>query len=176
MDKLYANWLFAVLGEISNPFRSILWFAIIQNLIRIFANQWFTVLPVWIFAIYGELIVFYFNKLASNLKVSALSKNMAQMEGKSVSKETVEMLRSMKQIYYASDLLHHRFSTMLIMNCFLSFIVMLTHSFYFIEYIRNKYIVIPCWDGMKVLDSFIRFWLACHTADRMRGAVNNATF
>ena len=175
MNKLYANWLFAVLGEISNPFRSILWFAIIQNLIRIFANQWFTVLPVWIFAIYGELIVFYFNKLASNLKVSALSKNMAQMEGDSVRKDTFEMLRSMKQIYYASDLLHHRFSTMLITNCFLSFIVMLISTFYVIEYVVDKiYIGVPWWDGMDVLDSFLRFWLVCHTADRMRGAVNNA--
>ena len=128
MDKLYANWLFAVLGEISNPFRSILWFAIIQNLIRIFANQWFTVLPVWIFAVCGELIVFYFNKIAFNLKVIALSKNMAQMEGDSVRKDTFEMLRSMKQIYYASDLLHHRFSTMLITNCFF-FLHRDAHSF-----------------------------------------------
>ena len=133
-------------------------------------------LPIWIFAIYGELVVFYFNKIAFNLKVIALSNNMAQMEGESVSKETFEMLRSMKQIYYASDFLYHRFSTMLITNCFLSFSVMLTSSFYVIEFIRDKYIVIPCWDGIKVLDSFIRFWLACHTADRMRGAVNNATF
>ena len=133
----------------------------------IFGNQWFTVLPVWIFAICGELIVFYFNKIAFNLNA------IVQMKSESASKETTfKILRSLKQIYYASDLLHHRFSTALITNCLLSFIVMLTSSYNVIEYIRDKYIVVPCWDGMDVLDSFIRFWLVCHTADRIRGAVS----
>ena len=167
IGQLYANLLFAVFWEISNPFWPIVWFATIQNLIRIFGNQWFTVLPVWIFAVCGELIVFYLNKIAFNLKA------IAQMKIASVSKETTfEILRSMKQIYYASNLLHHRFSTTLITNCLLSFIVMLTSSYNVIEYISDKYVVIPCWDGMDVLDSFTRFWLVCHTADRIRGAVN----
>ena len=172
IDKLYANWLFDVFWEISSPFWPILWFAIIQNLIRIFANQWFTVLPVWIFAIFGELIVFYLKKIAFNLKAIALSKNMVQMNSESASTDTFEILRSMKQIYYASNLLHHRFSTTLITNCLLSFIVMLTSSYNVIEYISDKYVVIPCWDGMDVLDSFTRFLLVCHTVDRIRGAVN----
>ena len=127
-------------------------------------------LPVWIFAICGELVVFYFNTIVFHLKLIALSKNMAQMEG-SVRKQTFEILSSLKQIYYASDLLHHRFSTMLMANCFFSLIVMLTSSYYVIEY-KDKTILIPCWDGLDVLDSFIRFCLVCHASDRMREAVN----
>ena len=124
-------------------------------------------LPVWIFAVCGELIVFYLNKIAFNLKA------IAQMKIASVRKEsTFEILRSMKQIYYASNLLHHRFSTTLITNGLLSFIVMLISAYNVIEYIGDKYIVVPCWDGMDVLDSFTRFLLVCHTVDRIRGAVN----
>ena len=168
--QLYINWLFSIVWEISNPFRPALWFATVQSLIRILADQWFAVLPVWIFAICGELVVFYFNTIVFHLKLIALSKSMAQMEG-SVRKQTFEILSSLKQIYYASDLLHHRFSTMLMANCFFSLIVMLTSSYYVIEY-KDKTILIPCWDGLDFLDSFIRFCLVCHASDRMREAVN----
>ena len=93
------------------------------------------------------------------------------MKDEYASTQTFELLRYLKQLYYASDLLHHRFGTMLMANCILSFIVILTSSYYVIEYI-DKYPVLSCWNGTDVLDSFIRLWLVCHTADRMRRAVN----
>ncbi len=177
MDKTYLNWLFSIYWELFHPTRPATWWNITQNLIRIFGNQWFSVLPVWIFVVCGELVVLYFKRIESNLEQLNLSaQNMGGYFDKPANhQQTFAILLSLKQLYFAADLLHLRFGIMLISNCILCFVTMLTSSYYVIEYMLDKFVVVTCWDGSDVLDSFIRFWLICHTADRMRGAVRVIT-
>ncbi|XP_046647341.1 uncharacterized protein LOC124337276 [Daphnia pulicaria] len=45
---------------------------------------------------------------------------------------------------------------------------MLTSSYYVIEFSQRGFVAIVCWEASHVLDSFVRFWLICHTSDRIR--------
>lgn len=142
----------------------------IQNTIRVFANQWFTVIPIWLYAILGQLLIVYFEKIAANLGL--LIENNTRNQNSAIAKQTFVMLRSLKAFPLAIELLHHHFNTMLMANCFLDFIIMLTSSFYLIEYFGDGLSMAACWDVMDVIDSFVRFWLVCHISDKMRKAVS----
>jgi hypothetical protein len=85
---------------------------------------------------------------------------------------TFDILRSLKQLYLAADLLYRHFSTILMLDCFMAFIKMFTSAYYVIEFIQSgNSMVVIFWDASDVIDSFIRFWLICHTSDRIRESV-----
>ena len=86
-----------------------------------------------------------------------------------------DILRYLKQLYLASDLLHRHFSTILMVNCFVTFLTMLTSAYYVIEFIPSGYVPMVFLDSSDVVDSFIRFWLICHTSDLIRETVNTFT-
>jgi hypothetical protein len=48
---------------------------------------------------------------------------------------------------------------------------MFTSFYYLIELFERGYVVVACWEVSDVLDSFVRFWLICHTSDRIRETV-----
>ncbi len=131
----------------------------------------FTAIPVWVFLICSQLYIFYTRKLIANLKLLYFVVRNATVPSQTVAQRTFAHLRSLKQLYLAADLLHRHFSTILVVNCFLTFITMLTSSYYVIEFIQRGYVVIVCWEVSTVLDSFVRFWLICHTSDRIRETV-----
>jgi hypothetical protein len=77
-----------------------------------------------------------------------------------------------KQLYLAADLLHRHFSTILMLNCFMAFITMFIYAYYVIEFIQSGLsMIVVFWDSSDVIESFVRFWLICHTSDRIREAV-----
>jgi hypothetical protein len=130
------------------------------------------VLPVWIFIICGQLCIFYTRELITNLNLfCAMVRNAGVIPSRTVAQRTFSNLRSLKQLYLAADLLHRHFSTILVVNCFLTFITMLTSSYYVIEFSQRGFVAIVCWEASHVLDSFVRFWLICHTSDRIRESV-----
>jgi len=129
-------------------------------------------MPIWIFIICGQLYIFYTRKLIANLKLLYfVVRKTRVIPSLTVAQRTFANLRSLKQLYVATDLLHRHFGTMLAVNCFFTFITMITSSYYVIEYLKNGYVVVVCWDASDVLDSFVRFWLICHTSDRIREIV-----
>lgn len=146
-----------------------------QNTIRIFANQWFTVLPVWIYTIFGQLLIVYFTKTASNLK--KIIKDNAENDPNKTSaivQQTVVVLRSLKSLYLATAMLYRSLSFLLLANCFISVIIMFTSSYYAIEFLENRNtILVGSWDAIDVIDSFVRFWLVCHVSDRVRKTVSD---
>ncbi len=123
--------------------------------------------PVWIFVICSQLYLFYVRKLIDKLNVFYfVAKN-----GTTNIQRTFDILRSLKQLYLAADLLHRHFTTILMVNCFLAFITMFTSAYYVIELIQSGHVVVVCWDASDIIDSFIRFWLICHTSDQIRQTV-----
>ena len=129
-------------------------------------------IPVWIFIICGQLYLFYVKKLIEKLNfVYLVAKNSKVIKCQIITQRTFGILLSLKQLYLAADLLHRHFSTILMVNCFMTFITMLTTTYNVIEFFQRGNMVLFCWDSSDVMDSFIRFCLICHTSDRIREAV-----
>ena len=129
----------------------------------------FTVIPVWIFIICGQLYLFYAKKLIEKLNFVYLGAKNIQCQV-IITQRTFDILQSLKQLYLAADLLHRHFSTILMVNCFVTFTTMFTATYFVIEFIPSGYAVVFL-DSSDVVDSFIRFWLICHTSDLIRETV-----
>ena len=128
-------------------------------------------IPVWIFIICGQLYLFYVKKLIEKLNfVYLVAKNSKVIQCQIITQRTFDILRSLKQLNLAADLLHRHFSTILIVNCFLTLTMMFCAIYYVIEFIPSGYAVVFL-DSSDVVDSFIRFWLICHTSDLIRETV-----
>ncbi len=130
-------------------------------------------IPVWIFIICGQLYLFFVKKLVEKLNVFYFAvKNTTGIQSQIISERTFAILRTLKQLYLAADLLHRHFSTILMLNCFMAFITMFIYAYYVIEFIQSGLsMIVVFWDSSDVIESFVRFWLICHTSDRIREAV-----
>ena len=129
-------------------------------------------IPVWIFIICGQLYLFYVKKLIEKLNfVYLVAKNSKVIKCQIITQRTFGILLSLKQLYLAADLLHRHFSTILMVNCFVTFLTMLTSAYYVIEFIPSGYVPMVFLDSSDVVDSVIRFWLICHTSDLIRETV-----
>ena len=133
-------------------------------------------IPVWIFIICGQLYLFYVKKLIEKLNlIYVVAKNSKVIKCQIITQRTFGILLSLKQLYLAADLLHRHFSTILMVNCFVTFLTMLTSAYYVIEFIPSGYVPMVFLFSSDVVDSFIRFWLICHTSDLIRETVNTFT-
>ncbi|KZS15329.1 Uncharacterized protein APZ42_019132 [Daphnia magna] len=147
---------------------AIIWPFAIQNFIRLVANHWFSVVPVLIYCICGQLHVFYLQKMAVRLNLLTIVSRNTRTVNRIVSLRSFTILGSLKQLYLAADLLHRRFNIMLMVNSCSTVITMFSSSYYSIEFLRQGNMVMLCRDSSDMIASFIRFWLMCHTADRIR--------
>ncbi len=121
--------------------------------------------PVWIFVTCSQFYLFFVRTLIDKLYVfNFVAKNNTNIQ------RTFDILRSLKQLYLAADLLHRHFSTILMVNCFVTFTTMFTATYFVIEFIPSGYAVV-FYDSSDVVDSFILFWLICHTSDLIRETV-----
>ena len=128
-------------------------------------------IPVWIFIICGQLYLFYVKKLIEKLNlIYVVAKNSKVIKRQIITQRTFGILLSLKQLYLAADLLHRHFSTILMVNCFVTFLTMLTSAYYVIEFIPSGYVMVGL-DLSDVFESIIRFWLICHTSDLIRETV-----
>ena len=129
-------------------------------------------IPVWIFIICGQLYLFYVKKLIEKLNfVYLVAKNSKVIKCQIITQRTFGILLSLKQLYLAADLLHRHFSTILMVNCFVTFLTMFTATYFVIEFIPSGYVPMVFLDSSDVVDSVIRFWLICHTRDLIRETV-----
>lgn len=175
MDKLIINWTFNIYWELSHPTRPFVLADAIQNSIRIFGNQWFTALPIWIFTICGQLLVVYFEQLGTHLKEITKQERQTS-ENQFGPQQTFVILRSLEQLYSATAFLHRRFQLMLVTNCCLNFVILLTSTYYAIDVIVSGLVIVRFWDAADVLDSFVRFLSICHISDQIRTAVSQVTY
>lgn len=141
-----------------------------------FGNEWFSVVPIWIFFICGQLVVLNYENTVLYLKLLKQKDDhiYRYISGKrgSVAQEMLETLFSMKQLNVASHFLQWRFRIMLTAISFLSAVTLLTASYYIIDNsIHRKIKVVALWDAADIIDSILRLWLVCHTSDSMRKAV-----
>lgn len=155
--------------ELHHPSRHFVFVDAIQNTIRVFGDQWFTVIPIWIFVIFGQLLVVYLKTLTCNLNVI---KAQEVKPFENAAHQALVVLRSLEQLYSATNFLHRRFRLVLMANCCLIFIVMLTSAYYAIDSFSKSLIVVGFWSISNVLDPFTRFLAMCHISDQIRIAVS----
>ena len=160
--------------EFYHPVRVFYWFHSIQNGIKVFGNQWFTALPTWIFFLCGQLVLIYFKNIKKRLGYLMMRNSMKISDRKIIVRDILKTLRCIKRLNLAIDLLHRRFSTMLLATCFITGITLLSSSYFMIDSIGNpSKLWLVCWELTDVIDSLIRFFLLGYISDRMRKAVFN---
>ncbi|KAI9557573.1 hypothetical protein GHT06_017401 [Daphnia sinensis] len=167
-DKVFLYSAFRLYRILSNS--AITWPLLIQNHIRLISMHWFSVVPVWIYYICGQLHVFYVQKMVVRLNLlNELSRNTKTAQHRMHHcARSFTILRSLKQLYSAAELLHRRFSTMMMINSCYTLISMFSSSYYSIEFLRQEDRILLCRDSSYLIASFFRFWLMCHTADQIR--------
>lgn len=136
---------------------------VIENAIRKFCSM-FTLWSIWIFFYCGQLLVIYHKNI---------SKELTQMVTTGIrEKENLWFLLSHFSVLgQAKRHLFKNLQMMLITNCFLSVVNMLTCSYYTIEFMASPYWIGTWWDLSDVLEFTFRLWLICHTADQIRSSV-----
>lgn len=132
----------------------------VQNAIRI-VTQMFTLMALWLFVLCGQLLTTYYKTAAQ--KIGRLNR----IEGAAC----WGILSQYRQLIKTCQALHRDFRFILLANCWLSIVTVLTSSFFALEYMKSNHWIVTLWDGSDILESSFRLWLACHTSDRIRSSV-----
>jgi hypothetical protein len=81
----------------------------------------------------------------------------ATIPSRTAVQRTFTNLRHLKQLYLAADLLHRHFSAVLAINCFQTFLTMLTSSYYIIEFYKRGIVTVLCWGCSDVIEALFAF-------------------
>lgn len=149
----------------------------LASLIRASSNQWFHVIPVWAYAIIGDVLAFYHDQISAHLLETCTTNPGGSMNEKNsglISDEALsDFLQSFDELIDTAEVVTQKLAPMLLANLFSSLLFALTFTFRAIEDVRKQEIIASVWDLSDVLDAAIRFWVVAHTADRLRRIVIN---
>jgi len=160
--------------ELMHPKRKEDWSYIIEIVILKFTTL-FTLMALFLFVFCGQLLVVYHRKIMEKLKIM-ISKEMIDqnLEDNYSSDELWSILSHFRILCEAKRQLFRDFRSMLLMNCCLSVVNLVTCSYFainrFFMSIQNYWLVVV-WDISDALEFTFRLWLICHTADRIRSSV-----
>lgn len=177
------GWFYAISWDFFHPPHADYCPNLFEEVVRI-ANQLFAVEAVWLFVACGQLLVFYHQTIVEDLRRSstrllALTTTSSskiylepdQRTTELISRKIFPILSVMKDLQEATHLLHSRFCTMLMANCLLSVVVILTSFYYGVEHLEDD-LLMSCWEAFDFLESFLRLWIICGTADYIRQSVS----
>lgn len=144
----------------------------LERLIRASTIQWFHVIPVWLYAIIGDVLAFYHDHISlrliksrmAELRVISNENDSDLINGEVLS----DFLQCLNDLLEAAEMTTHKFAPMLLANLFSSLLFALTFIFRAILDVRKQEIIASIWDLSDVVDAVIRFWLVAYTADRLR--------
>ena len=140
----------------------------LESVIRASSNQWFHVMPVWIYAIAGDVIVSYHRQVSARLLCATASYNSLDHN---YEEKLCDFLQCMDGLVDIAESTTRRLSPMLLANVFSSLLFTLTFTFRAIENVKKQEVIASIWDVSDVMDASIRFWVVAHTADRLRSVV-----
>lgn len=113
---------------------------------------------ILIYAIFTQLLVIYYRQLATNIEQN--NRNIAFS------------VRIYSRLQNATDLMHNHLQFYMDLNC-LFFLVNLIQTVYnMLVYDPFKNTLLLVWNIFATTDMCIRLWVICHSADRIRDAVN----
>ena len=148
------------------------WVEVTQSLLRKL-SQLFSGATLMLFAIFGELLVVYYHSISHILKMSILLPLSEQVDKERMKFNTLNGLTDLSK---ATQLLHQRFHSMIIIHLCLTISNMFTYSYYLIENFEKNQLIGIIWEVICVFHSVINLWIICHTTDRIRTAVSSLAF
>ncbi len=152
------------------PQRTDSWFYLLELVILNFTTM-FTLMALFLFVLCGHLFVIFHKKTVEELKLLLNSK---WVNYRSSDELIWSLLSHFRILCEAKRQLFYDFRPMLMMNCCLSVINILTCAYYSI-YCPFFYIqllgAIVVWDICDTLEFIFRLWLICHTVDQIRASV-----
>jgi len=144
-------------------------FGTIQNIIRLICTL-FNSMALWLFVICGQLLVIYNRKIAQNLMDILPRQKVIRKESKEII-AIWSILSEFKLLFDVRGRLFHDYRFILMGNVLLNVNLILSCSYYFIEFLDTAWVGI-FWEVSVVIEFISRFWLICHTADRIRSSVS----
>jgi hypothetical protein len=148
------------------------WFDVTENVIRI-GCRLFTAASLFIFAILNQLLVIYakciYLKMEKSMEVKIFSISALVEHNNKIS----NLVRDLSKLSYVGQNLNRRFQWMLAINYFLSTVMMTTSSYYAVEFLHDKIVLISFWEIFDALQFFARFWLVCSTVDNLYELVSS---
>lgn len=86
---------------------------------------------------------------------------------KEIKNQVAHYFSNLGTLNYASQDLKRSFELPLIINYILSIVMMITSSYYTVEFIHDRIAVVFLWEIIDVLQFFVRFCLICNTVDNL---------
>lgn len=139
-----------------------------QNVIRLFCTL-FSSMAVWLFVIFGQLFIIYNKKIAKYLLKIAISNS--NQDEKEISRAAWAVLSQFNLLIEVHRRHFYDYRFILIGNILINFILILSCSFTFIKYLKFTWAGI-FWEITAIVEFTLRFWLVCHTEDRIRSSVS----
>lgn len=125
--------------------------------------QFFAVVALFLYALCGQLLYLYNRDITGRLE-QLVSDGMFD-------NRCLSLLRQYRPLLTARRQLYNDFRFPLLAGCCLNLVTVLTSSYFLVEYYLSPHKVVMLWDLSDFLLASFRFWLACHTADRIRSSV-----
>lgn len=159
--------IIAVCWEVVDPQRTDSWFYLLELAILKFTTM-FTAL--FLFVLCGQLFIIFHKKTVEELKLLLNSKWVNYRSSDELIWSLLSHFRILRE---AKRQLFYDFRPMLMINCCLSVINILTCAYYSIDlfFFTSNYWVIVMWDICDTLEFIFRLWLICHTVDHIRASV-----
>jgi hypothetical protein len=138
----------------------------IENIIRLFCRL-FTSTSVFIFVILSQLVDIYIEIISALVEVEISNTANIFAGQKEIKNQVAHYFSYLGTLNYASQHLKRSFELPLIINYILSIVMMITSSYYTVEFIHDRIAVVFLWEIIDVLQFFVRFCLICNTVDNL---------
>jgi len=142
------------------------WPRIIFKSINALVSVTYTIAPLCIFSLLGQILIVYKMQIVNDLQ--HLEKKRVA-ENKKMFKNVVQRLRILRDIDCASRFLHHRFGFILLALCCSSSISIINTSYYLIFSRRNM--IAGLWNLFQIALNSAKLFIIFNTSHRIRNSV-----
>lgn len=159
--------------ELIHPTRKEDWFYLLEFVILKFTTM-FTLIALLLFILCGQLLIVYHRKIAEEL-TQLISKEINQnSEDYYFDDELWSILSHFQILCEAKKQLFRNFRSMLMMNCCLSVVNVVTCSYFAINHIFiSLFWIVVMWDISDIVEFTFRLWLVGHITDQIRSSVSH---
>lgn len=137
------------------------WQQATESLITILCGL-FTLSAAWTYIICCQLLNFYYNQITNRMNDGEKAHRINQI---------TETMSGFQQLQRATDVLHRRFSTTLMINCGHAIFTLLSSSYFLIRPNRKNPSKIVL-DLIHISETLSRLILVCYSTDSVRSSVS----
>ena len=163
---------FTLFWELYHPSsRTVLWVRTAVKVCNAAMSVFYTMAPVMLFAVFGELLVVYHRKIKSNLQ-HFLNASMTETNFKNDNLVFVNitfLLKEFPNLNCVSQALIERLGFPIIITWISSFISIINICYYLVY--SRRHIQATIWNCLQIIHHVAKLLLMCLTVDRIRNSV-----